>query len=189
MAASAPGGRKRTIALLVGAACLGALVVYDYRERGRPAEMPAAGTRDKAPPIGADHWRSVLASREAIDRAYAGAAVPYAEMAAGLWTFSLEPGDPRQALEAAIRDRLAGGTRVEELLIGEPEILGAGVFELEARLKLAAGSTANAFEALWGLGEPGYGLRWRSFSVQPGPANAHIEIIGELSAVVVQAVE
>jgi len=188
MAASAPSDRKRTIALLVGAACLGALVFYDYTERGRSAEMPSAGTRDKAPVAG-DHWRRVLASREAIDRGYAGAAVPYAEMAAGLWTFSLESGDPRQALEAAIRGRLARGTRVLELLVGEPETLGAGVFELEARLKLAARSTGGAFEALWDLGEPSHGLRWRSFAVQPEPANAHIEIIGELSAVVVQAVE
>jgi hypothetical protein len=188
MAASAPGDRKRTIALLVVAACLGALLVYDYSERGRPAEMPSAETGDEAP-VAADLWRRVLASREAIDRAYAEAAVPYAEMAAGLWTFSLGSGDPRQALEAAIRDRVARGTRVLELLIGEPETLDAGVFELEARLKLAAGSTRSAFEALWDLGEPAYGIRWTNFTVQIAPSNSHIEIIGELSAVVVQAVE
>lgn len=88
---------------------LAAAVVYDYgvnRDRDR-APSDAAHRRPYATPSGPAsdvfRWQSLIRAKDAINAAYQQAAVPYAEMAAELWTFALEKGDPRQTVSSTLR--------------------------------------------------------------------------------------
>jgi hypothetical protein len=135
------------------------------------------------------HWLALSKAEGVIEQAYIAAAIPYAEMAALLKTFTFEAQDPREVLTSAIQQSLPTTVEVSELLVGEAESVGPGVYALDAQVSLRAHNGRDALEALWALGEPAYGLTWRRFSLHADPKERRIDLSGELSAVVVHAAE
>ena len=178
---------KRTTVLLAVLGVLGVLVVYDYSMRGSNIRPSTSAGMDAARPLA--QWLALVNVEDTINRAYGEAALPYAEMAVGLSTFSLKVKDPRKTLETAIRGQLPAAVEVKDLLVGEPTRQADGVYTLSARLHLTTTGDREAIQAIWALGEPAQGIAWKDYTVSVDAEQRRIDISGELDAVVVQAVE
>jgi hypothetical protein len=188
MTTSARTWTLAAIALLVGAALL-----WENRT-GRKAHAPQGGS--EAPSRGqiavlrqklaeADDLRS---HKGEIVAAYQRLAPGYVEIAARLVALVAAGDDPRQTAEKAIRGAMEGA-EIKSLLMGDPEVLGEGVYRLSVTIQLDTGFTEPLLRALWWLGHPDHGAAWEELSLIVDPKEGKVSLTGRLSLLAIEAPE
>ena len=136
------------------------------------------------------HLRTVEHSAAQVRQAYAEVAIPYAEAMVRLPTYFRAGGDPRAALEGALRG-LAGeaGLAVDSLLVAAPQRVGPGVYEGAATIGVHGGDSGAMLRFFAAAGWPGNGMIWNGFQLIADAQKRQVSLAGELRVLLVESAE
>lgn len=177
----------KNIFLIAVALVLAYLVYLDYG--GDESDTPAAGS-DTGAMEKVQKLARIVNSERAINEAYGQMALPYAQRIALMNTFVLEKGEPGSQLSGVVRQLAEQNeVTVEQLNIGTPQVLSDGVFGLQADVELSSLSSNGIWSIFLALAEQQRGFMWKSFKLRALTDEKKVLLSGQITAVLVQAVE
>lgn len=176
----------KSIALAAVAVVLAYLVYLDYgADESESPTKADLGSMEKVQKL-----VGVVNAEQAIINAYGRMSLPYAELMALMDTFVVKKGDPGVQLDGVVR-KLADqyDVTVDQLNIGAPQLVGDGVFLLQADVEMSSWSSHGLWSLFLALSESQRGFSWHSFKLRAVAEERKILLSGQLMALLVQAVE